>query len=35
MRVTLNTGDIVQHFKRELIEDTTSTQYLYKILEIA
>jgi hypothetical protein len=35
MIAALNKGDIVQHFKRELIEDTTSTQYLYKILEIA
>jgi hypothetical protein len=35
MIAALNKGDIVQHFKRELIEDTASTQYLYKILEIA
>ena len=28
-------GDIVQHFKRELLEDTENTLYLYKILEIA
>lgn len=25
-------GDIVQHFKRELLEDKNSTEYLYKIL---
>lgn len=35
MRIDIKVGDIVQHFKRELIEDKTSTQYLYKILEIA
>lgn len=28
-------GDVVQHFKRELLEDTENTLYLYKILEIA
>ena len=28
-------GDIVQHFKRELLGDTENTLYLYKILEIA
>ena len=31
----IKAGDIVQHFKRELIEDKSSTLYLYKILEIA
>ena len=32
----LNIGDIVQHFKRELyVDNTTSTDYLYKILNIA
>lgn len=25
-------GDIVQHFKRELVEDKNSTEYLYKII---
>ncbi len=31
-----NIGDVVQHFKRELyVNDTTSTMYLYKILNIA
>lgn len=28
-------GDIVQHFKREYIEDKNSTKYLYKILGVA
>ena len=28
-------GDIVQHFKRELLENTDNTLYLYKVLEIA
>ena len=35
MRTDIKVGDIVQHFKRELIEDKSSTLYLYKILEIA
>ena len=35
MRADIKVGDIVQHFKRELIEDKSSTLYLYKILEIA
>lgn len=34
-RIDLKVGDIVQHFKRELILDEDSTVYLYKILEIA
>ena len=28
-------GDIIQHFKRELLEDTNNTLYLYKVLNIA
>lgn len=34
-RTDIKVGDIVQHFKRELLEDTNNTLYLYKILEIA
>ena len=34
-RTDIKVGDIVQHFKRELIEDKTSNKYLYKILDIA
>ena len=29
----IKVGDIVQHFKRELLENTDNTLYLYKILE--
>ena len=35
MRDDIRIGDIVQHFKRELLEDTDNTLYLYKIIEIA
>ena len=31
----LKPGDVVQHFKRELLEDKSSTEYLYLILHIA
>lgn len=31
----LKQGDIVQHFKRELIKDTNSMDYLYLIMSIA
>ena len=34
-RTDIRIGDIVQHFKRELLADTDSQLYLYKILEIA
>lgn len=34
-RTEFKPGDIVKHFKRELLEDTNNTLYLYKILEIA
>ena len=34
-RTDFKPGDVVQHFKRELLEDTDNTLYLYKILEIA
>lgn len=34
-RSDIQVGDIVQHFKRELLTDSTSSLYLYKILEIA
>ena len=34
-RTDIKVGDIVQHFKRELLEDTNNTLYLYKILEFA
>ena len=34
-RTGIKVGDIVQHFKRELLENTENTLYLYKILEIA
>ena len=31
----LQPGDIVQHFKRELVEDQTSKEYLYQIIAFA
>ena len=34
-RTDLKVGDIVQHFKRELLLDKDNSLYLYKILEIA
>lgn len=34
-RTDIKVGDIVQHFKRELVLDNDRTVYLYKILEIA
>jgi hypothetical protein len=34
-RSDIRIGDIVQHFKRELLADTNNQLYLYKILEIA
>ena len=34
-RTDIKLGDIVQHFKRELVLDNDRTVYLYKILEIA
>ena len=35
MRDDIRIGDIVQHFKRELLEDADNTLYHYKIIEIA
>jgi hypothetical protein len=32
---TFNTGDIVRHFKRETIDSTNTTLYLYRIFKIA
>ena len=34
-RFDIRVGDIVQHFKRELLHADSSSIYLYKILEIA
>lgn len=34
-RADFKPGDVVQHFKRELLEDTDNTLYIYRILEIA
>lgn len=34
-RTDIKVGDIVQHFKRELLFDKNNQLYLYKILEIA
>lgn len=34
-RTDIQVGNIVQHFKRELLADNTNSLYLYKILEIA
>ena len=34
-RSDIRVGDIVQHFKRELLTDTANSLYLYKVLEIA
>ncbi len=34
-RSDVKVGEIVQHFKRELLESTDNSLYLYKILEIA
>jgi hypothetical protein len=34
-RSDIKIGAIVQHFKREQLEDTDNSLYLYKILEIA
>jgi hypothetical protein len=31
----ISIGDIVQHFKREMIEDKSSNQYLYVVKDIA
>lgn len=31
----LKAGDIVQHFKRELIKGEKGTQYLYEIIAVA
>jgi hypothetical protein len=35
IRTDIKVGDIVQHFKRELLLDKDNSLYLYKILEIA
>ena len=34
-RTDIKPGDIVKHFKRELLDDTNNTLYIYSILEIA
>ena len=34
-RTDIKVGDIVQHFKREVLFDKNNQLYLYKILEIA
>lgn len=34
-RTDIKIGDIVQHFKRELLLDTDSQVYLYRILDVA
>ena len=34
-RTDIKIGDIVQHFKRELLSDTGSQIYLYRILDVA
>lgn len=34
-RTDFKPGDVVKHFKRELLENINNTLYLYKILEIA
>lgn len=34
-RTDIKVGDIVQHFKREVLSDKNNQLYLYKILEIA
>ena len=34
-RTDIKVGDIVQHFKRELLLDKDNSLYLYKILEVA
>ena len=34
-RTNIKVGDIVQHFKREVLSDKNNQLYLYKILEIA
>ena len=34
-RTDIKIGDIVQHFKRELLSDADSHVYLYRILDIA
>ena len=34
-RTDIKIGDIVQHFKRELLIDTNSQVYLYRILDVA
>lgn len=34
-RNDIRVGDIVQHFKRELLFDTNNQLYLYKIIDIA
>lgn len=34
-RTDIRVGSIVQHFKRELLETTDNSLYLYKIVEIA
>ena len=33
--IRLHAGDIVQHFKRELIKGEKGTQYLYEIIAVA
>ena len=34
-RTDIKIGDIVQHFKREILLDTNNAIYLYRILDIA
>ena len=34
-RTDIKIGDIVQHFKRELLFDTNNQIYLYRILDVA
>lgn len=34
-RTDIKIGDIVQHFKRELLFDTNNPIYLYRILDVA
>lgn len=34
-RTDIKTGDIVKHFKRQFLDNTSSNLYIYKILDIA